>query len=163
MFKRIVPLAALSLAACATSDAYPSLALRPIELRGDAVAAPAPAPVAPDPALDQKIAALSGQLATNDAAFTAGTAKAEAAIKVPGAQAIGSDAWVGAQASIADLGVLRGDTLGYQTDLEQLAGDREAAGLPPYPTLDTLLTQARGQLEAQDKKIAAIKLALGEK
>lgn len=163
MFKRIAPLVALAVTACTTPQGYPSLALRPIETRSDDVETPTPAPVVADAALDQKIAALSGTLATNDAAFSAGAVKADAAIKVPGAQAIGSDAWVGAQASIADLGVLRGDTLGLMTDLEEMAGDRGVAGLQPYPSLDAALARARGQLDAQDKRIAAIKATLGEK
>lgn len=163
MFKRIAPFAAIMLAACTTPGEYPSLALRPIETRTDDVVAPAPAPVVADPALDQKIATLTGTLASNDAAFAAGAVKAEAAAKVPGAQAIGSDAWVGAQAAIAELGVLRGDTLGLMTDLEELSGDRGAAGLAPYPALDIALAKARTQLDAQEKRIAAIKAILGEK
>lgn len=162
MFKRIAPFAALAVAACTTPGAYPSLALRPIETRSDDVVAPPPAAVVADPALDQKIATLTGTLAGNDAAFATGAVKAESAAKVPGAQSVGSDPWVGAQAAIADLGVLRGDTLGMMTDLEEMVGDRGVAGLPPYPSLDAALARARAQLDMQEKKIAAIKAILGE-
>jgi len=163
MLKPIALLAVLSLAACTTPGQYPSLAQRPIETRSDDVVAPPPAPLVADPVLDQKIATATAALAGNDAAFTAGTAKAQAAIKVPGAQAIGSDPWVGAQAAIADLGVLRGDTLGLMTDLEQMSSDRDASGQPPYPSLNAAYAKAKAQLDAQDKTLAAIKAALGEK
>lgn len=155
---------ALSAAGCAQStDKYPSLALRPIETRSDAETA-TPAPVAtPDAALDAQISTLTAKLAQLDTDFTAGAAKADAAAKARGAQATGSDQWLAAQSSLAELEGLRGDTLSAVSDLEQMVTDRGTAGQPPYAALDALRAKAQDQLDRETARIAAIKALLGEK
>ena len=166
MFKRsILALAPAVIATGCTEPpgAYPSLAPRAVEnsLIGDPVVVQPAA--TPDAALDAKVAALTATLDTNNAAFTTGAAKAEAAAKSPGAQSVGSDSWVSAQAALADIDALRADTLGIQVDLEQLATDRGRNGAPPYPTLDAARARADTQSDAQVARIAAIKAILGEK
>lgn len=164
MFKPFALVLILLTAGCAEAQGkYPSLALRPIESRSDAEVDTPPAPLVADPALDQKIATLTTALATNDTDFTAGAAKAEAAARKPGSQSVGSDAWVAAQAALADIDALRADTLGIQVDLERAATDRGEAGAPPYPTLDDARAKAQAQLDAQVARMDAIKAILGEK
>jgi hypothetical protein len=146
------------------TDKYPSLAQRPIETRSDAEpeAAPAAAP-APDAALDAKVAGYDATIAKNASDFTAAAARADTAAKAPGAQAVGSDTWVGAQAALAEIESLRGDMLGTLTDLEKLATDRGEASVAPYPALDAARARAQTQLDLELTKIASIKALLGEK
>ena len=145
------------------TDKYPSLAQRPIETRSEAEPEPAPVVVAPDAALDAKVAGYETAMAKNVSDFAAASARADTAAKAPGAQAVGSDSWVGAQAALAEIESLRGDMLGTLTDLEKLATDRGEAGVPPYPALDAARAKAQAQLDMELAKIAAIKALLGEK
>ncbi len=164
MYKAIALFAAFGLTACTEAPgAFPPLGKRPIESRSDAEPAPPAADTAPDPALDREIAALTASIDANRAAFDAGAAKAEAAAKVPGAQSVGSDSWVGAQAAIADIDTLRGDSLGYVVDLDKLAADRSESGKDPYAPLDAARTRAQKQYDGEAAKIAAIKAIIGEK
>ena len=164
MKRPIALLLALSAAGCAaSSDKYPSLALRPIETRSDAeTVTPLPA-ATPDAALDAQVAAVAAKLAKLDTDFTAGAAKADAAAKARGAQATGSDQWLTAQSSLAEIEGLRGDLLGTVSDIERMVTDRGEAGQPPYPALDALRAKAQGQLDAATTRIATIKASLGEK
>jgi hypothetical protein len=164
MKRSTVLVLALFAAGCAaSSDKYPSLAPRPIESRSDAVT-PVPTPVAtPDAALDQQIAAMTAKLAQIDRDFSTTAAQADTAAKARGAQAVGSDQWVAAQSTLAELDGLRGDTLGLASDVERMTADRGTAGDPPYPALDGLLGKAQAQVDAEVARIAAIKAILGEK
>ena len=164
MQKRIALLLALGLAGCTEAPgAYPSLALRPIESRSNAEPETVTPAAAPDPALDKKVAAIREKLAVSASAFDASAATAEAAARKPAAQAVGSNEWVNAESALADLDSLRVDTLGAVSDLDQLSGLRGVAGDPPYPALEDARTAAQAQLDAQQKRIAAIKAFLGEK
>lgn len=164
MSKRIAILLTLGLVGCTEAPGvYPSLALRPIESRSDAEPEVVTPVVTPDPGLDKKIAAIGAKLGASEAAFAASAATAESAARSPAAQAVGSNEWVRAESALADLDSLRVDTLGAVTDLDQLTSERGVAGDPPYPALDDARAKAQAQLEAQQKKIAAIKAILGEK
>jgi hypothetical protein len=154
----------LSAAGCAQStDKYPSLALRPIETRSEAETVTPLPEATPDAALEAQIAAVAAKLAQLGTDFTAGAAKADAAARARGAQATGSDQWLAAQSSLAEIEGLRGDMLGAVTDVERMVTDRGEAGQPPYPALDALRLRAQGQLDAATARIAAIKASLGEK
>lgn len=163
--KRFVALLlVVSATGCAQStDKYPSLALRPIETRSDAETVVPVSEVTPDAALDAQVATMSAKVAQLDADFTTGAAKADAAAKARGAQATGSDQWLTAQGSLAELEGLRGDMLGAVSDVERMVTDRAEAGQPPYPALDALSTKAQSQLDAATARVAAIKTSLGEK
>ncbi len=143
---------------------YPSLALRPIESRSDAEpAAPPPGPVAPDPALDTRIAAAMAAVDKAHAAYAAAADKAESAARKPGSQLVGSDSWVGAQAALADLDSQRSETLTATYQLEQMITCRGVAGEPPYPALDDAYAKAQAVAYTEVKRTAAIKARLGEK
>lgn len=164
---RALALSLLVLAAGCTETpgVYPSLAKRPIEsLRPDAEPeAPAPEPAKPDPALDAQVKTLTDQLAKADSDFSAAAAAAERAARSPGAQSIGSDSWVAAQSSLADLDTSHGETLAVLTDIERLVTDRGVAGEPPYPSLDDTRAKAQAQVDAQTTRLTAIKGLLGQK
>ncbi|WP_375398415.1 hypothetical protein [uncultured Sphingomonas sp.] len=154
----------LAVTACAASTTrYPSLAPRAIETRGDAEPVTAPVAVTADAALDARLASMVALLAANDKTFAGEAASAESAARRPQSQIVGSDAWVGAQAALADLETARGETLSTVTDLERLVTDRGEAGTAPYPRLDSARAQAQAQLEGETARIAAIKALLGQK
>ena len=90
-------------------------------------------------------------------------AQFRAATKARGAQATGSDQWLTAQSSLAEIEGLRGDMLGMVSDVERVVTDRAEAGQPPYPALDALRAKAQDQLDAATARVAAIKASLGEK
>lgn len=146
-----------------TNDKYPSLALRPIETRSDAETVTPMPEATPDAALDAQLTAMTAKLAQLDTDFTATAAKADAAAKARGAQATGSDQWLAAQGSLAELEGLRGDALGMIADIEKMVTDRGEAGQPFYPALDSLRAKAQDQLDRETATIAAIKASLGEK
>ena len=157
-----LPLTIFGLAACTQAPgAYPSLGKRPIESRPDAVAeTPAAAPV-PDAALDTRIAQLSAQVDSAHQAFAVAADKAEAAARRPGARQVGSDAWVGATAALAEVETHRSDTQSSATELERAMTDRGVAGLPPYPALDAAYQRAQGLADTDAARIATIRASLG--
>ena len=150
MIARNLSLLALPLlAGCASDggDRFPSLAPRAAETRGfEEPAAPPPAAIRPDPALDARIAAVSAQAGERMRTFK--TARAAAAAKVSGAGAAGSEAWLNAQVALGELDVARAAAGEDVTTLEQLAADRAVAGEPPYPALDAALAEARARQDA---------------
>lgn len=154
----------LGLSACTEAPgAYPSLAHRPIESRPDSEPeTPAVAPP-PDAALDARIARLSADVDASHQAFVAVAGKAEAAARRPGAQLVGSDAWVGATAALAELDTHKSDTQSAASELEQAMTDRGAAGLPPYPALDAAYARAQQLADADTARVAAIKASMGTK
>jgi hypothetical protein len=164
MIRNAALLIVLLAAGCAeATEKYPSLALRPIESRPEAETVTPVPEAAPDPALDAQLATLTAKLAQIDTDFAAVAARANAAARARGAQAVGSDQWLAAQTALAEIDGLRGDTLGAVSDLERSATMRGEAGQPPYPALDALRARAQDQLDTETAKIAAIKALLGEK
>ncbi|MBN8807291.1 MAG: hypothetical protein J0I47_03495 [Sphingomonas sp.] len=154
----------LATSACAQETSkYPSLAVRPVELRSDEEPVTTPVAATPDATLDAKLATMAATAATNKRDFDAAATKADNATKARGAIEQGSDAWLNAQAGLAELDALHGDLLGLASDYERMATDRAQAGDPPYPTLDAAQATTQTELDAQSARIAAIKAALGEK
>lgn len=147
--------------ACASPDAYPSLLPRGSERGGfEEPAAPPPVAVAADPALDARIAAV-GRKATDAATrFDAAATKAERTVIAASGAATGSDAWLDAQTALADLDVLRAESLEGLTDLEQLASERALALTAAYPALDAAVATARTSVNEQAKRIAALQAML---
>ena len=160
--RRALLLPLLLLAGCASVDrGYPSLLPRAIEARGFAEpAAPPPAPVTPDPALDAEIVARSSALATSNAAFTKSVARAAALTTAARGDKAGGERWLSAQTALADLDAQRAATGDAANALEQLAADRAAALQPDYPALDLARAHAQAQSNAEARRIAELQAML---
>lgn len=160
MIRSLSPAALLILATgCAAPHGagYPSLAPRAAETRGfEEPAAPAPAAVTADAALDARIAATERGLAEAAAAFARGAAAAEAAARAAKGAAAGSERWIAAQTSLAELDLLRGAHQDGLDALEELAAGRLQALQPAYPALDRALAEARSAAAAQTRRIDAL-------
>jgi len=152
----------LALAGCVDQTTrYPSLLPRPIEKTSLAEPTPAPAsPIAPDPALDARITALTNSAADAEAAFDRAADEAEAKVALARGTAEGSDAWLTAQVALAGLDVARQPFVGQQADLEQLAIDRAASGQPPYPALDRAIAAARARVDRVRARSSTIERSL---
>lgn len=159
--RSFILIAIVALAGCTQSATrYPSLLPRPAE--SQSLAEPVrPIPVAtPDAALDKQIGDLTGQLDSLAAAFNTGAQDAEAKIAVARGLPEGSERWLDAQAALANLDSLRAPVLTVLSDLEQLAIDRGAAGLVPYPALDAAVARAAALSTAQQDRSGALEAAL---
>lgn len=153
------PLAVFLLAgACASGDeGYPSLAPRPIETMSmTEPPQPLPAPVAPDPALDARIAAAERDRVAAAAAFDTGAARAERLATAARGSAAGSDRWLDAQTALAELDSLRAAHAQAVAPLEDLAAERAQALRPAYPALEEMLVRARAASATQTQRIDAI-------
>lgn len=101
------PLLALALCACAaSSDRYPSLAIRDAErvegtFEPDAAATPAPAPAPPSADLLARLAELRRDAASAHREFLAGVPAAERLAAAAGG--VGSDSWASAQVALSSL------------------------------------------------------------
>lgn len=151
-----------TLSGCAVPEGpYPSLAPRAAEKLGfDEPAVAPPAPVAPDPALDAKLASNARDRAAATQAFDAGAARAERLARAARGAKAGSDRWLDAQTALAELDAARArhqDALGV---LEDLAATRAQALEPAYPALEQALTTARATSSAQTRRIDAIAASL---
>ncbi|MBR0551833.1 hypothetical protein [Stakelama marina] len=152
----ILPLLAM-LAGCsgATANA-PSLLPRPIESRSDAVAVhPIPAPE-PDPALDAKIAVLSNQVDKAVADFDEAAPQVKQSVEAASGAETGSERWIAAQAALSRLDGLRTGILSPLVDLEDLAIARAQSGKPPYPALETAISNAEAADAKQAERLQAI-------
>lgn len=152
-------LPAFLLAGCAVPDAasYPSLAPRPAEAHGfEEPAAPPPAPVVADPALDARIATAGRARAAAAAAFDRAAAQAERAARAARGAAAGSEPWMTAQTLLAELDSLRSAHADASGQLEDVAAERAQALQPAYPVLERALKEARAADAAQTARIDSI-------
>lgn len=159
--RSLVLISALALAGCTQSASrYPSLLPRAAE--SQSLEEPVrPVPVAaPDPALDKQVNDLTAQLDAIAAAFNQGAQEAEAKIAVARGLPEGSEPWLDAQAALSNLDSLRAPLTTLLSDLEQLAIERGAAGLPPYPALDAAVARAETLAAAQADRSGSLEAAL---
>ncbi len=151
----------LALCACSASrDTYPSLLPRPVESRdmGDVLRADPVPP--PDAALDSRIAdqALAAErIATR---FRALALEAESRVAIARGVAPGSETWLAAHMTLADLNRTRGETVAILTALEQTAAARLQAGTPAYPALDAAIATLSRAAADQSAKVQALEDAL---
>ena len=163
MNRPILLMLLLALSGCASPTArYPSLLPRAIELRDDSEPVRAVADAAPDAALDAKIAELQVALAESSATFTAARTRADPLTEAAHGAAIGSDAWLNAQAALSGLDGARAETLAALADFDRLAIDRAQAGLTPYPKLTMALEAGSAQAERQAASITALQRQVPE-
>ncbi len=149
------------LAGCTTPNPrFPSLLPRASETRDESEPVATPAKLVSDPALDAKLAALARTLGEAATAFPPIAAKAKALVGAAKSGGRGSDAWLAAQSLLADLDVLRAQSLTALSEIDTLAIDRGVAGLPAYPAIETLRTAAEAQVKAQGDEIDMIQVQL---
>ncbi|MBX9883304.1 MAG: hypothetical protein K2X73_15230 [Sphingomonas sp.] len=146
----------LLLAGCAGRRDYPSLLPRTIETRNDAEPVRPAAIAQPDSALDAKIAEARAALERSAKSFTPYAERATGLVARAKEAPAGSEAWLDAQAALADLDILRAESSARTSDLELLTIERAAAVAPPYPALDAAYAEAKAQLEAQEARITAL-------
>ena len=161
--KRTVLILALAVTACTTQEdgRFPSLLPRSIESRSDAEPeAAAPAAVAPDPALDAKLASLHADLDKAAQAFDAAVRRARPQVTAARSARAGSDPWIAAQVTLGGLDSARADTSAAVAELEQLAIERGTSGQPDYPALVAVQDAANAQLDGQSKSVAALQAML---
>ncbi|HEX8302361.1 hypothetical protein [Sphingomonas sp.] len=159
--RSLVLIPIIALAGCVESASrYPSLLPRPAEAQS--LEEPVrPVPVAtPDAALDKQVSGLTAQLDAISAAFNKGAQDAEARIAVARGLPEGSGPWLDAQTSLAELDTLRAPLLTLLSDLETLAIERGAAGLPPYPALDAAVERAGALSRQQEGRSRSLEAAL---
>ena len=155
----VLPLGALP-ACTAADDGYPSLLPRPIESRDDGEPARPDPVVVPDVALDARVAQKREAAAAATARFQAAAITAETRVAVARGVAVGSEPWVAAQAALAELDTIRGETVELVTELEQEAAARAEAGTPAYPALDAAIAEIGSLATAQAERAAALEAAL---
>lgn len=125
---------ALSLGACATSDRYPSLAIRDVErLYGSAQPvepnpAPPPPPAQPSPELAQRLIQLQNQATQAHQAFLSALPGTRSHVNAARNAAVASDSWVIAQNSISTLESARARAMLAMADLDQLLLQTETEG-----------------------------------
>ena len=139
---------------------YPSLAPRAVEQRGFAEPQAKPEPVQADPALDTRIVEMGQSLSNLAAAFDRTAAVADAAARRAHGQAVGSDAWLDAQARLAELDDHRAQTSSLVTDIDQMIADRAATLAPVYAPLAELRDAAVAEAARQGTTIDRIEAML---
>ena len=144
--RRASPLFAVAgaLAGCvAAPDNSPSLAIRPIEQRGDAVEAPGrPASVPLEPRVLARIAVLDAQIAKAAADFDAIASRAERAAMASGAP--GGESWATAQQLLSAAELARGPVTAALVELDSALVEQLNGRSPS--TLDELRrAQARAE------------------
>jgi hypothetical protein len=160
-------LPAVLVAGCAaSSDKYPSLAIRDFE-REAAAAPSAPtqsaAPVAATPAISSAtMAALNrarDRAARENAAFLSALPRVRSAVAAARGSGPGSDRWSEAQVSLADLISRRSETAVVLGDVDLLIADAAiTAKGAPYPR--DIQSEVAGMLARQDQAIAQLKRGL---
>lgn len=149
---RVLPIVAMAmLSACTTPvSRHPSLLPREIEKRAyESEPVRPPVTAAPDAALDARIAEMDVMLGRSAAAFPEALDRASRDTAAASASTVGSDAWLSAQAALADLDAIRAADLSLLAEMDRIAIDRGAAGLPPYPALAVLRDRAEAQTNAE--------------
>jgi len=159
--RSLVLISALALTGCIQSSGeYPSLLPRAAESQGLEEPVRPVAVAVPDAAFDKQIADLTAQLDVLAAAFNKGAQEAEARIAVARGLPEGSEPWIEAQTALANLDTMRAPVQTVVSDLEALAIERGAAGLPPYPALDAATARAGALSAEQQERSKALEAAL---
>jgi len=157
----LAPLA--SVAGCAPPGPYPSLAPRPIEQALAATDVEQPArPLADDPALPGRIAALTGQARHGGTAFEAALAAARAAVGKAGAA--GSDGWIQAQQALSRAEAARETTLRALADLDALAPAQANArplSAADLARLEAAVAEVQALADRQRDQLARLEASLG--
>jgi hypothetical protein len=160
------PLAALSLAACASgaSGDYPSLAKRPIEDRFAVVETVPLAPPGPLPAdLAGRLERWRSDADAAAAAFTALRGETEAAVTAARGAAPGSEAWVVAQQALSRLTVARGPLTVALGDIDALyVARQDGDAIDGLPDIVALRDDLAAQLAEQDAVLEGLTGRLGE-
>jgi hypothetical protein len=155
------PLLALMLAACSSTEGYPSLLPRPAESQSLEEPAPAPeAPVAPNPAIDARIGTALQTLDQRIAAFDEAAKRAARPITAAAGAPAGSDRWLDAQVALAELDAARSSTQDISGELQDIAAERALALEPDYPALDAAVERARAAVAAQLDRITQLQQGL---
>lgn len=140
----------LSLAGCAADHGhYPSLAPRPGEkLSFDEPVRPV-AIATPDAALDAQLSDRARELDRIAAGFATAATAADARVAAAEHAAVGSDAWLDAQAALARLDDWRSQGSALVAGLEDQGAARAARLAPAYPALDALAARAATELDRE--------------
>ena len=150
-------LTALLVAGCTPDDNYPSLLPRGIEEAPFAQPeAPPPESVAPDPALDDRIAGLIRTLDEAAASFAARAADTRAAFAASGARSEGSAAWFRAQEALGATGAAHDRALVALSALESLQIARAQEAAPIYPELAAAIAAGRTEIDRQSESLHAL-------
>ena len=152
-------LAALS--GCAvTNPRYPSLLPRAAETRGATEAVTAAPDLVADPAIEARAATLTADLREAAAAFDPLAVRATALAATAKTGGIGSDAWLAAQSSLAELDTLRARSLTTLAEIDRMTIDRGVAGLHAYPALESVRAEAEAQSARQTETIEKLQRQL---
>lgn len=169
ILRRFLPSLALFATGCATVPAegggYPSLARRPMEIRGAEQASGAGAAVSADPAVDAAVMRFSAQSAVGAAAFDSGYDGARRLVGAASGAAVSSEAWVAAQAAITTLESGRNDSVSALASLDtlyveraQAIADGKAAG--GIDAIDAARAGALAAVDSQNDRLDALKAML---
>lgn len=146
---------------CTAPSSYPSLLPRPAEsqnLEEPVVAAPAPS--APNPAVDVKIADAMRLLEERTAAFGAATARAERLVAAARGAAAGSETWLDAHVALAELDTLRSATAAIAITLDDLVSERALSPAPEYLPLTEAADRVSAAVDSQATRIATLQSRL---
>jgi len=151
----LIPIAA----ACTPSTgAFPDLAVRPIESRGEAVVAPPASTAMPDPAMAATAEALSVESAGYAATFDEKLAKVQSQARAAGPE--GSESWIAAQLGLTDLDRLRARTVSDLAECDRMLIAEYAANRPVTQETAAVATQLQARADAQARAIDGVKALL---
>lgn len=161
MKRSLTALLALSVTACATGGEFPSLAPRPVERLSFEEPVKVDPPVAADPALRSRAAALLAEARAGDAAYE--RAYADALARVRAAGAIGSDTWVQAQEAISRVEAARTTTTGALSDLDLLISEQssEAVNAELWAEIARMRDAAEALAAEQARRLDQLKASAG--
>ena len=164
----LAPLAALSLAACASPSAeYPSLAIRDAERLNGTFTPAKPETEAPSaslpPAADtiERLAQLQAAAGSAHKGFLALMPRATQLVEAARESGVGSDRWAAAQVAISELDAQRSLTAIPMADLDRLYASR-AVLLLPRRSIAEAQSAVQALIEAEDRVLANLKGALAQ-
>lgn len=158
-FNHALPAFALLAGCAASSEEYPSLALRPAEV-GAITPAPAPGPVPqPSPGTIQRVEHLAAEAAQAHRAFLAEAPAARSAIDAGRGGGEGSDSWARAQVALSELQATRNPASIALADIDRIYADA-ATGGTDVSRIAEVRARVATQVDEQDRTIAALSAGL---
>jgi hypothetical protein len=149
------------IAGCARGGDFPSLAPRPVERLSMEEPIRVDPPVAPDPALRDRVAGLVARARAGNSAFERAYARAAPLARSSGPA--NSDRWVQAQEAISRAEVARSETTAALADLDRLAVER--ADVPTNELDHSALMEAHQAAQAlannQHRRLEGLRSSLG--
>lgn len=153
-----LPLILVTAACTPATGTFPTLGVRPIESRSDAVEAPTAPTAVPNPVMAATAEALSVESTASARTFDEKLTRVQSLARAAGAE--GSESWIAAQLGLTELDQARARTVSDLAEFDRMLVAEYSANRPVAPETAAVATELQARADAQAQAIDGVKALL---